>query len=113
VKSAAEIEYWLLERLQRRIGDGAERVDAHMPFSYYGLDSIDAVELATELEDWLGAPVSASLTFDYPTASAVAAYLAGEPEPVPAAEVNAAALLAELDASAQSPNPSANGPTVK
>jgi acyl carrier protein len=98
--SAIEIEAWLLRRLQSRLGAGAEVVDRHMPFSYYGLDSIDAVELAAELEDWLGRPVSATLTFDYPTVSAVASYLAAEPASgptPPAADVEA--LLAELEAS--------------
>src|SRR5712671_4866341 len=111
--SAIEIEAWLLRRLQSRLGAGAEVVDRHMPFSYYGLDSIDAVELAAELEEWLGTPVSATLTFDYPTASAVAAYLAGEPEPSPPAAADVNGLLAELDLSAQAPRTSASGPTLK
>ena len=113
MKPAVEIERWLLDRLQTRLGVGAEPIDSHLPFSYYGLDSIDAVELAAELEEWLGTPVAASLTFDYPTASAVAAYLAGElaPEPEPAADL--AALLAELDLNAHTPSSSASGPTVK
>jgi hypothetical protein len=69
-----------------------------MPFSYYGLDSIDAVELAGELEDWLGQPVSATLTFDYPTVSAVATYLAAKPASAPAADAaDVQALLTELD----------------
>ncbi len=96
--TSADIEGWLLQRLQARLGDGAEVVDRHMPFSYYGLDSIDAVELAAELEEWLGQPVSATLTFDYPTVSAVATYLAVEPASAPApAAADVQALLAELE----------------
>ncbi|HEV7665129.1 MAG TPA: acyl carrier protein [Chloroflexota bacterium] len=113
-RSAEDVERWLIERLQARVGENAEPVDGHLPFSYYGLDSIDAVELAAELEAWLQMPVSATLTFDYPTASAIAAYLAGNPEappPTPAAEVEA--LLAELDLTAHQPSPSASGPTMK
>ena len=98
-RSAAEIESWLLHHLQARLPAGSEAVDAHLPFSYYGLDSIDAVELAAELEAWLGVPVSATLTFDYPTASAVANFLAQSAQPPPPADVglNVQALLAELD----------------
>jgi len=56
------------------------------------------VELAGELEDWLGQPVSATLTFDYPTVSAVATYLAAEPASAPAADAaDVQALLTELD----------------
>jgi acyl carrier protein len=96
--SAAEIERWLLERLQARLGPGAEEVDSHMPFSYYGLTSIDAVVLAGELQEWLGAPVSPTLTWEYPTVSAVAHYLADEPAAVAVPAVDFKALLAELDA---------------
>jgi acyl carrier protein len=117
VKPAAAIEAWLLDRLQARLPNGSadagEKIDPHMPFSYYGLDSIDAVELAAELEEWLGTPVSATLTFDYPTASAVATYLAGDPEPSPPAAADVNGLLAELDLSAQAPSTRASGPTVK
>ena len=99
-RSAAEIEAWLLARLRERLGPEAEQVEAHLPFSYYGLDSLDAVALASELEEWLGLPVSPDVAWDYPTAHAVAAYLgapeAGEPEP-PDADETLTALLAELD----------------
>jgi acyl carrier protein len=102
MKSAAEIERWLVNRLQARLGERAEQseeLDSHMPFSYYGLDSIDAVELAAELEEWLGAPVSATLTFDYPTVSAVAQYLSATPACAPAgAAGDVQALLSELEA---------------
>jgi acyl carrier protein len=95
--SSVDIEGWLLHRLQSRLGPGAEVVDRYMPFSYYGLDSIAAVELAAELEDWLGRPVSATLTFDYPTVSAVATYLAAKSvsAPLPVA-ADVSALLTEL-----------------
>jgi acyl carrier protein len=96
-QSASAIEAWLLERLQARLGPDAEAVDPHLPFSYYGLASLDAVALAAELQDWLGAPVSPSLAWDYPTAHAVAAHLAAaDSAPGDSVPNSAAALLAEL-----------------
>jgi acyl carrier protein len=79
MRSAEAIEAWLVERLRARLGPAAEEVDAHLPFSYYGLESVDAVALAAELQQWLGRPVSPSLAWDYPTAHAVATHL-GENE---------------------------------
>jgi len=98
MRSATEIESWLLDRLQARLGHGAETVDSHMPFSYYGLTSIDAVVLAAELQAWLGRPVSPTLTWEYPTVSAVAGYLAGEAVSFPSGTIDYRALLAELEA---------------
>ena len=100
--SAAEIESWLLERLQARLGAGAEEIDSHLPFSYYGLDSIDAVALAAQLEEWLGVPVTADVAWDYPTVSAVAAHLGTDDRPAvdysDTADTTFAALLLELEA---------------
>ena len=101
-RSVAEIEAWLLTHLRERLGPDAEDIDAHLPFSYYGLDSLDAIALAAELEEWLGVAVTPDVAWDYPTAHAVAAYLglAPSPEVEPgAADTTLAALLAELEAS--------------
>lgn len=106
--STAEIEAWLLVRLRERLGPEAEDIDPRLPFSYYGLDSLDAVALASELENWLGVPVAPDLAWDYPTAHAVAVYLSAahsaEVQPVVSSEdadQTAAALLSELDKGAR------------
>ena len=99
-RSAAEIEAWLLERLRARLGPGAEPVDAHLPFSYYGLDSLDAVALAAELEEWLGVEVTPDVAWDHPTAHAVSIYLGGSTTDAPTADASSvSALLAELEES--------------
>ena len=110
-RSAAEIEAWLIERLHAYLG-AAEmgEIDPHLPFSYYGLDSLDAVALATELEAWLGEPVAPDVAWDYPTVHAVAAYLAEDldvADAAPATEAGATqagveALLAEIDDASES-----------
>jgi acyl carrier protein len=101
-RSAAEIESWLLGRLRERLGTDTDGIDAHLPFSYYGLDSLDAVALAAELEDWLGVEVTPDIAWDYPTAHAVATHLGAAESPAEemdpgAADATVAALLAELD----------------
>lgn len=98
-RSVGEIEEFLLGRLASYVDGDRGDLDPHLPFSYYGLDSLDAVALAAELEQWLGTPVAPDLAWDYPTAHAVAAYLSAvQPAEVDSDEVDAtaAALVAEL-----------------
>lgn len=96
-RSAGEIEDWLVKRLRAYLGSGVHaEIDAHLPFSYYGLDSLDAVALATELEAWLGVPIAPDIAWDYPTVHAVASYLGGAQ--VEEVEPDVDALLAEIDA---------------
>ncbi len=78
-RSIEEIETWLLGKLRERLGPTAEDIDAHLPFSYYGLDSLDAVALAAELEEWLEVPITPDIAWDHPTAHAVASFL-GAPQ---------------------------------
>ena len=101
-RSVEEIESWLLGRLRERLGPEADGIDAHLPFSYYGLDSLDAVALASELEEWLQVPVTPDIAWDHPTAHAVASFLGGPQVGVVepgAADDTLSALLAELDES--------------
>ena len=75
--SVEAIGDWLADRLSRRTGVAKGAIEGGRPFSYYGLGSLDAVELASELEAWLGRPVSPTLTWSYPTIDAVAWNLGG------------------------------------
>jgi acyl carrier protein len=98
-RSAADIEAWLLAHLRERLGPEVDDIDAHLPFSYYGLDSLDAVALAAELEEWLDVPVTPDVAWDHPTAHAVATYLGAAESPVEdtaGADETLAALLSEL-----------------
>jgi acyl carrier protein len=90
--------------MRERLGPDGEAVDPGMPFSYYGLDSLDAVALAGDLEEWLGYPVAPDIAWDYPTARAVAVCLSGAnsagvetPRASEDASETVAAMLAELD----------------
>ena len=99
-RSVQEIETWLLGRLQERLGPEAEGIDAHLPFSFYGLDSLDAVALAAELEEWLDVPVTPDIAWDHPTAHAVATFLGAPQEEMVEPDVGddtLAALLSELE----------------
>ena len=75
---AERIEGWLLDWLVSRAEVPSSELDRNKPLADYGLDSLSAVDLAQELERWLGIELSPVLAWNHPTASMLARYLAGE-----------------------------------
>ncbi len=76
-KTAAEIEAWLVDQLSRRLGLDPGEIDSRLGFSWYGLDSSDAVRVIGEMETWLGQRLSPTLAWDYPTIEILAKHLSG------------------------------------
>jgi acyl transferase domain-containing protein/acyl carrier protein len=66
------IEAWLVEQVAHHTGLDPQRIDIQQPLTEYGLDSIVAVELTADLEEWLGCSVPETLIWDNPTIRAIA-----------------------------------------
>ncbi len=79
----AEIENWLIERIAVRLRLPAGQVHVTTPFIEFGMGSVDAVEIAAELECWLGRRISPTAIYNYPNIAALAQWLAS---PLPEAE---------------------------
>jgi acyl carrier protein len=75
--TAAEIETWLVRAIAKSLHIDAKHVDPKRPFAELGIDSVAAVELSGDLEEWLGRKVSPTVVWDYPTITSLAAHLAG------------------------------------
>ncbi|NER24036.1 MAG: SDR family NAD(P)-dependent oxidoreductase [Symploca sp. SIO1C2] len=74
-KTVAEIQAWLINQLARLLQLAPEKIDCKQPLAVYGLNSVKAVNIAAELEDWLGIAVVPTLVYDYPSIQALADYL--------------------------------------
>jgi acyl carrier protein len=70
------IQNWLQLRIAESIEARPEDIDTTLPFSYYGLDSVAAFEIADELEIWLGRKLPQTLTWDYPNIELLSSFLA-------------------------------------
>jgi len=70
-----EIQAWLVFRVSVLMGVDALHLDPREPFASYGLDSVQAVSLAGDLERWLGKRFPPTLLFEYPTIESVARHL--------------------------------------
>jgi acyl carrier protein len=88
-RDATAIRRWLIAAVARHVEIAEEQIDPTSPFTNYGLDSRTAIELAGDLEKWLGVELSPTLVWDYPTIDAMAEYLAQDvvAEPAPSAAV--------------------------
>jgi 8-amino-7-oxononanoate synthase len=76
----------LVSLVAEALGVAPEAISTKRPLRDYGFDSLAAVTLTADLEDWLGRPVDPALVTDYPTIEALAGFLARETneEPEPA-----------------------------
>ncbi len=71
----AELRDWLRRWVAEVVGLPLAELDADRPLEEYGLSSRDAVALAGELEDLLGAELPSTLVWDHPTISLLARHL--------------------------------------
>jgi phthiocerol/phenolphthiocerol synthesis type-I polyketide synthase C len=92
--SVADVTEWLVTELSQRLGVEPSEIDTRHPFTYYGLGSLECVELAGKLETWIGRSVSPTLAWYYPSVDAIASYL-GQDAVQPPARPFAATRAAE------------------
>jgi acyl carrier protein len=73
-KDLNEMQEWLIKRISTslRVKNG---MDPDAPFSKYGLQSIDAVILAMEIEEEVGVELPPTLLWEYNTVNECASYL--------------------------------------
>jgi acyl-CoA synthetase (AMP-forming)/AMP-acid ligase II/acyl carrier protein len=69
------IESWMTQWLIARAGVAPEEVELDKPFADYGLDSMTAVELSGEIEDWSGFELTPIVAWNHPTVSRLSSYI--------------------------------------
>jgi thioester reductase-like protein len=77
---AATVEAWLLQWLERELQAPRSLLHAEAPFTRWGMDSVSALTLVTDLEDWLATTLSPDLLWSHPDPRRLAARLAQDLE---------------------------------
>lgn len=99
--TASAVEAWLVGRLAEVLGTTRAAIDTRQPLDSLGLCSRHALELAGELGDWIGRPVSPTILIEaHSIDEVVAAVVDGEPAPSLAATAELPADVTPEDASA-------------
>ncbi len=75
-RTATEIQDWFVNAISGITNTQPEDIDLTVPFESFGLDSVAAVGLTGELEDWLGCEVDPTAVYDYPTIEALSNHFA-------------------------------------
>ncbi|MEY2855828.1 MAG: hypothetical protein RLZZ74_137, partial [Cyanobacteriota bacterium] len=70
-----QIQHWLIENIAQRLEIPVSEIDIQEPFASTGLNSVAAVGLSADLEDWLSIKLSPTIVYDYPNIVELAAYL--------------------------------------
>lgn len=76
-KELKNIINWLKDNLAKRLNINPQQINIRQPFVNYGLDSVQAVQLTADLEDYLDIKLSPTLAYDYPDIESLANYLIG------------------------------------
>ncbi len=71
-----QVRDWLGQWLVTRVGIDPSEIAADRKFDDYGLDSLAAVELSGELEDWSGVELTPTRAWEHPTIGSLSRFVA-------------------------------------
>ncbi|MBV9688914.1 MAG: AMP-binding protein [Ktedonobacteraceae bacterium] len=77
-QTAEAIREWLVAKVAELLRVKRSEIEVREPLALYGMDSVQAVTIAADLEEWLGREIPVTLAYDYPSIEAIARYLARE-----------------------------------
>ena len=101
------VQQWLVKQLSETLSLDPKTINVSEPLTRYGLDSIDAVTMVGDLEDWLDLELPSTLFWDHPTIEKSARYLS---ENFDLANALSSAEVAEVAASSpETADSTANG----
>lgn len=78
--TAESIQAWIVSQLAVQLGVAPEEIDVQQPLDTYGLDSAQAMLLASKAEKLLGFKLSPLLLWHYPTIESLSQRIAEGPE---------------------------------
>jgi acyl carrier protein len=73
------VKDWLITRIVQILQLAPEEVSSHAVFSELGMSSLQAIELAAELENWSDRKIPATIVYEYPTIEDASAYVISLP----------------------------------
>ncbi|NEO43440.1 MAG: acyltransferase domain-containing protein [Moorea sp. SIO4A3] len=78
IYTSESIQMWIENWLARELKIDVQYIDRKTSFADYGMESVMAVELAQDLEDWLQHSLEATILWNFPNIESLGDYLASE-----------------------------------
>src|SRR5688572_12796208 len=75
-RTEEDIQAWLIANIAAIVEIDPKDIDVSKPLEYYGMDSMQAMHLSGDLEEWMGRTLSPTVVWDYPTIDLLAKHLA-------------------------------------
>ncbi len=75
-RTPEEVQDWMVAYLARILETSAAEIDVDAPFEQFALDSVNAIGMTGDLEEWLGVRIEPMTVYDYPTIRSMSRYLA-------------------------------------
>ena len=76
-KDMDAVTTWLISRLAAHLQVPASQIGVKEPFASFGIDSMQAIAIAGELEKWLGRKVSPTALWEHPDIETLARHIVG------------------------------------
>lgn len=92
-----DIEQWLTSRIAAKLGVPPTAISRERPLDELGIDSVEALALAGELETFLGRRLEPTVLWDHGTIAALSLFLSGGAA-APSGGLTAGMSDAEVDA---------------
>ncbi len=78
MKTKEEIQRWLQKKIADVTQTNSDLIQANLPFTNFGLDSIVIVTLVTDLEDWLNLSLDPTIFWEFPSIEVLTDWLMTE-----------------------------------
>ncbi len=75
-KDLSAIQAWFISYLADLLEIEPAQIDIRKSFDSYGLDSVSAITVVGDLEDWLGYTVPSEIIYEYPSIEVLSQHLA-------------------------------------
>jgi len=75
-RSPEEVQDWMVAYLARILETVPAEIDVDASFEQFALDSVNAIGMTGDLEEWLGVRIDPMTVYDYPTIRSLSQYLA-------------------------------------